>query len=314
MNRFACGVVCLVTASAWAQNVATPDAFTTLLDRASGVTSIAMTLDTPAGATGKPERIVLAMDNRKRFAFAQYRSQDGTTYPATPVAMLHFADGTSRNQRVGRDVYIENTQTDLWSNVPPRPAMFAPWPMLAALHAHAQTDAKRQLVQTDAGWSLQSPTFAFSLDASSDGTLSNVTLKVADTTWTVAFVDASPVQIGETTLSLPARIIEREVDKTGDHTTTWTVTSLEVNPADIDQRLAFDPAAMKLNKWDVEAGKILDASGKQVGIEEIPAARSVETWEVTTKASAWIAVWKWGSIVAGLGLVGFVLDMIRRRL
>jgi hypothetical protein len=314
MNRFACGVVCMVTSSVFAQVVTTPDACTTLLHRASGVTSIAMTLDTPAGATGKPERIVLALDNRKRLAFAQYRSQDGTTYPATPVAMLHFADGTSRNQRVGRDVYIENTQIDLWGNIPPRPAMFAPWPVLATLHAHALTDGKHELAKTDAGCSLRSPAYAFSLDASADGTLTSVTLQVAETTWSAAFVDASPVQIGETTISLPARIIERENDKAGERTTTWTVTSLEVNPADIDQRLAFDAAGMKLNKWDVEAGKIFDASGKQVGIEEIPAARSVETWEVTTKASAWIAVWKWGSIIAGLGLVGFVLDMIRRRL
>ena len=69
-----------------------------------------------------------------------------------------------------------------------------------------------------------------------------------------------------------------------------------------------------MKKWDVESGKILDATGKQVGLEEIPAARSVETWEITTKASSWIAVWKWGSIVAGLGLFAFIMDMIRRRL
>lgn len=290
------------------------DAFSTLLDRSASVTSIAVTLDTPAGEAGKPERIVFALDNRRRLAFAQYRSEDGTTYPQTPVSFLYFADGVARNSRVGRDIYIEHSDVDLWSNLPPRSAMLAPWPMLGALDEQAQTDPRRELVKTETGVTLRVPKFAYAFDVSADGTLSGVTITLPESHWNVTFADASPVQIGETTLALPSRLIEREKTPTGERVTTWTVTSLDVNPADIDQRLAFDPAALDVKKWDVEAGKILDASGKQVGIEEIPAVRGVEVWEQTTKASAWIAVWKWGSIVAGLGLVGFVLDMIRRRL
>lgn len=315
MNRIACGVVSVLALSTGAAGqTVTGDAFTTLLDRSSRVTGIAMTLDTAKGPTGKPERIVMALDNRERLFFAQYRSEDGTTYPRTPIAFLHFADGVSRNSRVGRDIYIENAGTDLWNTVPPRGAMFAPWPMLGKLDEHARGDETREVVRSEGGVTLRAPKFAFAISAIDDGTLTGVTLDVTENTWSVEFVDSSPVQIGETTISLPSRVIERETSKDGERVTTWTVTALEVNPADIDQRLAFDAAALNVKKWDVEAGKILDASGKQVGIEEIPAARSVETWEVTTKASAWIAVWKWGSIVAGLGLVGFVLDMVRRRL
>ncbi len=310
MHLFAPSVLCLaLTPGAVGQ-----DAMSALLDRSASVTSIAVTLDTPAGETGKPERIVLALDNRRRLAFAQYRSEDGTTYPQTPVSFLYFADGVARNSRVGRDIYIEHTDVDLWSNLPPRSAMLAPWPVLGALHEQAQTDPRRELVKTDTGATLRAPKFAYALDLLADGTLTGAKISLPESNWNVTFVDASPVQIGETTLALPSRVIERETTPEGERVTTWTVTSLDVNPADIDQRLAFDPAALNVKKWDVEAGKILDASGKQVGIEEIPAVRGVEVWEQTTKASAWIAVWKWGSIVAGLGLVGFVLDMIRRRL
>lgn len=313
MRPLASSVLCLALTSLAPCAIAA-DAFTTLLERSAGVTSIAVTLDTPAGETGKPERIVLALDNRRRLAFAQYRSEDGTTYPRTPVSFLYFADGVARNSRVGRDIYIEHTDIDLWSSLTPRSAMLAPWPVLGALHEQALADPGRRLTMTAAGATLSVPRFAYSFELLADGTLSGVHITLPESIWNVTFADASPVQIGETTLALPSRVIEREKTPAGERVTTWTVTALDVNPADIDQRLAFDPAALNVKKWDVEAGKILDASGKQVGIEEIPAVRGVEVWEQTTKASAWIAVWKWGSIVAGLGLVGFVLDMIRRRL
>ncbi|GDX97930.1 hypothetical protein LBMAG48_03340 [Phycisphaerae bacterium] len=316
----------LATSLATTALAQTPAAFTSLLDRSSRITSLALTLDTPAGDTGKPERILLTLDNQKRIAFARYRSEDGKLYPNRPFSFLYFDGSTSRTSRVGRDSYIENTETDLWNTVPPRWAMLAPWPMLNQLTQHASADDKHTFTtgrMSCDNITLASPKFAFNLNATRAGELAGLTIDINESTWNLTFADASPVQVGDVTIALPSRIIECETttteaaDKTTsttDKVTTWTVTALDVNPADLDQRLHFDPAALEVKKWDVESGKILDATGKQVGLEEIPAARSVETWEITTKASSWIAVWKWGSIVAGLGLFAFIMDMIRRRL
>jgi hypothetical protein len=292
-----------------------PAAFSQLLAQSEHVTSVALTLDTAQGDNGKPTRILLALDNQRRLAFARYVSHDGTTYPARPTSFLYFANGTARASRLNTDMFIETPDVDLWATMPPRAALFAPWPILNFLTQHADQSQRRVFTQDDAGnAALVAPAHGYTITTDPTGTLRTLQQKMPDVTWTLTLADPSPVQVAGIALALPARIIEHEITPTGQTTTTWTVTALDINPADIDQHLAFDAAQLQVNRWDVESGKVLDATGKQVGIEEIPAARAVEVWEQTTKATAWIAVWKWGSIIAGLGLVGFVLDMIRRRL
>jgi|GEM_PF-1263629 len=278
----------------------------------AGVRAVRVILETEANREDVPVRIEILLDSGRRFSQRVFKRDASGEWDRERGYFSHY-DGTHFRARRGTmRMYIQHDAASAWLPSPgPALLAYAPWPMLRLLDGIAKAGVETS--QDTCTLRLEDGT---TLTFSTDGTLTKW-VSTRGTSDTVEYRDfmSTDRDKGQDMPAWPQTIVELP-NKPDDKAVTWRVVSCGFNPPveQFEQEMAFAPLGGEFQRFDPDTGDITNPDGSSGGREIQPAARGIELWEANKKTSAWSALFKWGGIATGLFVVGFVMELIRRRL
>ncbi|HYF15548.1 MAG TPA: hypothetical protein VD971_10810 [Phycisphaerales bacterium] len=240
--------------------------------------------------------------------------REWTESTARPARFI-FADGTiARFSRSGADQYFESPADEFWAEKVPAVMLACPWAIAPSWTARARAAPDGSATRDGAGFLVRSPSERVALFLAPDGRVTEARSLSPDGGV------AAAASFDYDAAGSPARI---RVTIAGTDPEEWRVASFDRDPPNAERRLAFDAAAMSVNRYDPATGDITAPDGTVIGKDVIPAVQAMEVFYEKKRREETremrenphgVPMKRWLWWLGGLALVCVGVDQLRRRL